>query len=186
MQDHLALRDSARSIWVYVVCTNNKRDMLFQNFRISVRGSIRRPPHVLTWVSALAKTREDPAVVIKAWNARSSRAGQLLWAKAVAVRQILSYMPKTTLRLALEHINKVGWEASVLTDDVLGSKNIYPGFSWRPSAKEWHARLKVTSESSDILFAYMINKHTSARQKVKPTRLSWEEAQLPTPHSTSS
>ncbi len=50
----------------------SKREELFVNFKLSARGSIRKPPHVMTWVDSLMKLRKagdaDAGGIIKAWN----------------------------------------------------------------------------------------------------------------------
>ena len=47
------LYDSVRKLHAYITNFVSKRDEIFENFRLSARGSIRKPPNCLTWVSAL-------------------------------------------------------------------------------------------------------------------------------------
>jgi hypothetical protein len=41
---------SCKSIYVFSLKFGSYQDQLFHNFKISVRGSIRKPPNAATWV----------------------------------------------------------------------------------------------------------------------------------------
>jgi hypothetical protein len=60
-QTHPKLYDSILRIEVHRVEFASKREELFANFKLSHRGSIRKPPNVLTWVFALGKLQRNQA-----------------------------------------------------------------------------------------------------------------------------
>ncbi len=175
------LFESSRKIWCYRMTYGSKRDELFANFALSARGSIRKPPHTLQWVAALKKLdAADEASansIIKAWNSQVARASHLAGAKAVGVRNVLGSMPEEVYELLLDHVSKCSWDGCALSDDVLQSKKIYPGFVFRATAKEWTARGKVTPETmrATALHITEIFRRTPKHLRRRPDRAHWEE-----------
>ena len=51
------LKESVQMIHVHCVKHLTLQDEVFHNFRLSIRGSLRRPPNVMTWVGTLSKLR---------------------------------------------------------------------------------------------------------------------------------
>ena len=64
---------------------------------------------------------------VKDHNAASSKAGQLVGAKAQAVKNILNALPQNVKQLIVTHTVEVGFEATPWQDDCLGSKKWLPG-----------------------------------------------------------
>ena len=115
--------------------------------------------------------------VIKAWNSTASRASQLVGAKAVGVRNIINLMPAHVRELVSDHINRLGWDNSALSDDVLQNKKLYPPYVYRATSKEWTARGKVTSESMHLVVQHLLNgfERTPVRMRRKIDNTIWEE-----------
>jgi hypothetical protein len=135
--------------WVQRLHLNTKREEMFFNFRISQRGSIRRPPSSLTWALSLRSLAEqygekDAAVVIKQWNTMSAKSGQLGGGKVASVRNLLEACPPAALNMIIQHVHRHGWDNCAFSDDSLGSKKIWPGWQFRcTTSKTWTNRLKV-------------------------------------------
>ena len=85
--------DSIRKLYAYRVVLLSKREVAFENFRLSGWGSIRRPPNYLTWVAALGKLQgtgdRDFTTIIKGWNGVCSSSMALTGRKALAVRNLM-------------------------------------------------------------------------------------------------
>ena len=168
---------SSRAIHCHHTRYDAIRDEVFANFAASVRGSIRKPPHTLQWATSLKKLGATDDVtaqaIIKAWNARSSRAGQLVGARSIGVRNILSLMPSSVQEMIVSHISECGWENSALSDDVLQSKKLYPPHAFRTTCQEWTGRGKVTATSMGAACAHFIS---SFLQKPKNARVKPDRA----------
>ena len=142
------LINAACNIYCYNVDPGpSRRDKLFYNFTLASRGSIRRAPHVLAWVEALTKLKEDPSVIVRKWNAMASTTQQLRGNKAMAVKTVIERMPSSVLSLLLQHVGSCGdYESSALSDGILSTKRIYPGFLFRSTiTKDWNLRGRVTA-----------------------------------------
>ena len=81
----------------------------------------------------------------------ASTAQQLRGSKAVAVKTVSERMPSSILSLLLQHVGSCGdYESSALSDDILSTKRIYPGFLFRSTiTKDWNLRGRVTEESME-------------------------------------
>lgn len=174
------LRNTVQKIHVQRVLLATNRDAMFQNFKLSVRGGIRRPPHCMTWVLALMKTSDDASSAIRMWNSMTSRNGQLQGGKAMAVKNVMDAMPRPAINLIESHISRLGWDNCSLTDEVLASKRIVPGYTFRVLAdKAWSNRTKVSEASCLSMLRWMFHKFESSPPgfRTKPTKATWEEAQ---------
>ncbi len=171
---------AACSIYCHHVDTGpSQLDKLFYNFSLASRGSIRQAPHVLSWVVALTKLKENPTDCIRKWNSVASKAQQLAGTKALAVRQVLEKMPTAVLSFLLDHLGACGdYEQSALSDDVLSSKRIFPGFVFRNVNKDWTQRGRVTAESAEITARWVVGTfmRTPQRIRTRVTKATWEEA----------
>ncbi len=179
---HSELYRSALRIHAHYVPYRTKRDALFANFQMSSRGSIRKPPHSLTWVAALRKLNvggdRDAGAIVRAWNATVSRASALTGAKSMSVRLVLEQMPDEAYAVLVAHVSACGWDACAVSDDALGSKKIYPGWTFRHTTKEWTQRGVVTPPSTVLMMNYMVRsfERTPTQVRKKPDRGQWEEA----------
>ena len=152
-------------IYVHCVQFATKRDELLENFKRSTRGSIRKPPNVMTWVLGLqqlrAKGDTDIATTVRHHNATSSKIGQLTGAKAQAVKNLLEQLPSTALTVLSDHVQSLGWESCAFSDDCLSSKKYLPGHQFRRGTGLWIARGKVTKESCELTLRHIIAVHES-------------------------
>jgi hypothetical protein len=156
-------------------------EALFENFRVSIRGSIRRAPSSITWASALLKMNtsgEDATNLITQWNAASSKSSWLTGAKASAVKQLL-HLPKDVLHTLQSHASMLGWDQCALSDEALSCKKLFPPFTFRVlQSKEWTNRGKVSVTSCTLMFRAMFSKFEGCPQRfrTKPAKAQWEEA----------
>ena len=155
-------------------------EAMFFNFKMSVRGSIRKPPNVITWVLCLQKLKVlDAGATIRAWNQSSSKGSLLMGSKAAAVKLVLDQMPKESLHAVQQHVGRMtSYESSAVSDDVLGNKRLYPGHHFKSASKGWENRGKVTETSFKVMVCFMIKSFeaTPATIRTKPNKAKWEEA----------
>ena len=155
------------------------------NFKISIKGSLRKAPSIMCWVSAVQNLmvygggKVDVPALIKKFNAQSSSAFQLIGAKAQAVRALLEDFPDAALEHLQSHVQAVGWQSCAFTDDALSSKKLLPGHTFRlvSGSKVWTALGKVTEESATLAIEHAVNKflNTCADARRKFTRNDLEQ-----------
>ena len=150
---HPSLYESIRNIEVVNLRFATKRDEIFGNFILSHRGEIRKPPSILTWVFSLKKLRDeysdsDAGAVIRQWNSKVTRAGQLQGGKAQGVKNVLELMPEEAWLVVLADESRHGRENSPYTDELMASKKIYPGSHFKAAhCKAWTSRMTITRQS---------------------------------------
>ncbi len=178
---HSALRLQCQHVHI-----GTHRERLFYNFKLSVRGSIRRAPHVFTWVQALqrmaAQQDGDAMHVIRAWNQQASKSTQLTGAKYCAVHNVLKLMPATCVEVACAHIGAYGWDQSCFSEHVLQSKRIFPPHTFRViSNRTWAGRGVVTEESMFLMLKWVITEFEGHPDKCKSrvSRARFEEVRWP-------
>ena len=71
-------------------------DRVFAIMKMSLRGSIRKAPNVVSWVIFLMKAKEkgsaDSSALVRRWNGTATRASHILGPKAQAVKNMLELM----------------------------------------------------------------------------------------------
>ncbi len=169
---HPTLYTTVKKIFCYCLTMPDRRAQMFLNFRLSNRGSIRKPPHVFSWVFSLEILMKengdaDATNVIKVWNTEASDNSQLVGSKATAVRLVLT-MPlpaKTEIRT---YVGLVGWDNCPWNEDALSSKKIYPsansaGVVVLKPKMGWPDRLRITSESMLLMVRHVHAIHTKQK-----------------------
>ena len=145
------LKASCQAIYVHHIKHVSLQDEVFYNFRVSLRGAIRRPPNLLTWVGTLSQLKqkgyEDSAAVISRFNSGVAKNFQLVGSKATAIGNLMTLFPADLLALLQNHVSKYGWDSCVLSDDNLSTKKILPNFVHKSPRKSWKkfAAMSVTS-----------------------------------------
>ena len=90
------------------------REQTFHNFKLSLRGSMRRPPSVMSWVVVLHIMQgagdNDIGAIIRHWNKDSPKSAQLTGVKAQSVKHLLENATGPTLDLLAQHVSTYGWE----------------------------------------------------------------------------
>ena len=126
-------------------------DQVVLNFTLSVKGSIRKQPSVISWVTMLDKVRrfgfDDFDSLIKRFNARVSTASQLAGRKAMIVKLLVESWPSAAWAMVRDHVSEVGWDKNVLAEEVLASKKLLPGHQFKAPNKLWASRSKVSEAS---------------------------------------
>ncbi|CAK9040562.1 unnamed protein product [Durusdinium trenchii] len=100
---HSKLHQSVQVILGKRVQLPSKKDELLGNFKLSVRGSIRKAPNVVP-ASQLFKIC---SWFVKDHNANSSKNGQLVGSKAQAVKNILHSLPSKVRQLIVDYTTEV-------------------------------------------------------------------------------
>ena len=95
------IKETCSTVYVYHVQHLTLQDEVFHNFRLSLKGSIRKPPNFLTWIQVLTKLKscgyEDSAAVIARFNLTVAKSMQLAGQKATAVGNLMNLMPPEVL-----------------------------------------------------------------------------------------
>ena len=150
------LWESLRCVHVKPIRVVNDREQALLNIKLSQRGSIRKGYNCITWVMTLRSLQQkgdsDAAVLVRQYNANSSKQFQLGGAKAMSVKCVFELMPMDVWNLLTKIVSQVGWQACPFTDDGLGLRRIYPGATTRCTSKPWAERLRVSAESMLLMF----------------------------------
>ena len=147
-QYHPTLWASVRRICAQLVVWDNLRSQIFHKNKIDARGNIRKAPIVISWTTSVDKLRDagdkDPSVIIKAWNAESSKQHQIQRAKAQALKHVIGLMPTNIFTtIELPAVSELGWVKCPWSDDTFSNKRIIPGARPRASDAGWKKRLTV-------------------------------------------
>ena len=182
------LWNSLRHIHAWNMVFPSLKDQIDSNFEMSCRGSIRKPPNVLSWVHVLSKMRQagehDTNSIIRTWNTRHALAGhKLTGGKATAVRNVIENYDERIICIVMGVVSKFGWENSPFSDDSLSSRKIFPGTHWRIAQnKKWTDRMTVTSESAVLMFEHVVWLHENGvgdvARRPKQTKSALEEHAL--------
>jgi hypothetical protein len=98
-QVHETLYQSVRAIYAHKLVFADKEAEIFENFKLSQRGEIRRAPNVITWVFTLMELGKkyqltDIGAVLRKWNNMASKSAQLLGGKSQSVKNIMELLPQ--------------------------------------------------------------------------------------------
>ena len=151
------LWQSFRDVYCHNLNFGTLKEQAFSNFKMSVRGSIRQAPNMMSWFVMLDRLRQkgdtDAGGIIRQWNKDASRSSQITGTKAQAVKNVLELASPSTINLLLQTTSAYGWENSPWTEEALSSKKLFPGQHFRTVASRvWTARQAVTQKSSELTF----------------------------------
>lgn len=163
--NHPTLWQSIREIHAYDMAFTSAKEEVFSSFRMSCRGSIRRPPNVLTWCITLQKLKTsgeaDVSNIMKQWNSQSTKNHALVGAKSTSVKNLLELADAKVLDAILECVSRHGWENSPFSEDSFGTRKMFPGQHWRIGGKAWTDRCVITPESCLSMVLHIIAVHGS-------------------------
>ncbi len=163
------LKESVQMIHVHCVKHLTLQDEVFHNFRLSIRGSLRRPPNVMTWVGTLSKLRnkgyQDCTSLIARFNQTVAISFQLIGGKSVAVGNLMNFFSQDLLDYIQAHVSQWGWEGCCLSDDVLSSKKILPTHVFKSPHKSWKRLVAMSEDSCMLLFRRIFSDHEKAPGK---------------------
>ena len=155
---------SLSDIHAHVLEPTALQNEVILNFMLSSRGSIRKPPNTLTWVSTLKNLRDQAGFsdfdgLAKEFNKGVGSKLQLVGQKAMTVRLIVNAYPEPVVDLLVDHVGETGWEKACVNEDILGSKKMIPGWANKSPTKAWTRRGTVTPESMLLGFQKAIKEH---------------------------
>ena len=121
IDDEIDLQQIAPNVWksfrclrFYNVEFSTLRDQTFNNFKLSCRGAIRKPPNVISWVVMLGRMTEagdrDVGAILRQWNRDNVKAANVVGAKAQAVKNVLEVASPETKNILVAHVSEFGWE----------------------------------------------------------------------------
>jgi hypothetical protein len=184
---HPVFYESLKKVHCHCFQYESKRGELFANFKLSHRGSIRKPPNVFTWVHSLEILMHehgdhDVNTILRVWNSETSSGNQIHGAKGAALRLILT-MPQESRTELTHYIGAVSWDKCPWTEEALASKKLYPGSGAKIAAgnKAWQDRLKVSPASLLLMVRHIHANHSnihanhSSCRSGKKTRTEVEE-----------
>ena len=163
-----------------------KRAQVINNFAISHRGEIRKPPSVLSWVHSLTLLRDeyadgDAGSIIRQNNLQGTNASQLVGGKAQSVKNLMDLMPPEALVEVMKAEALYGRDGSPYHEVMFATKKIYAGSHFRAAnCKKWTQRMVVTPMSVVCMFKRM-NSHwakTPPMMRRKFSKLDAEELAL--------
>ena len=176
------LAESIQSIHCFVVQAHSKVQEVLHNFKVSIRGELRRGPSIMTWVQTLQTLRgfgeSDSLAIIKRFNSDVPKENQLLNQKATAVKNLLDVFPEEALKLVRDHVQSCGWGACCFHDDGLSSKKVLPGWKFRPNVGgSWPEWSRVTTQSCILMTRHAISQFmkTDEDKRRKLTRQDLEK-----------
>lgn len=171
--------ETARTIYCFNQKLLTKKEEVFFNFKLSIRGAIRQAPNVIQWCFTLKNLNShgenDATALIKEWNTQSSKAGQLTGGKLYAVKQVLIGMPMVILLFLENHISLLGWGNCAYSDDSLSNKKVYPGHCFKSPKPGWTDRVLVTERSMLLHMMMTVSEHM---QKVPSARRKYTKKDL--------
>ncbi|CAK9020813.1 Uncharacterized protein SCF082_LOCUS15069 [Durusdinium trenchii] len=175
------IRSTVTAIFCHHVVHASVQDEVFQNFKLSLMGSIRKPPNLLTWILTLASLKqhgyEDSAAVIQRFNSTVGKSSQLLAAKATAVGNLMTHFPESLLCLMQAHVSKYGWEGCALSDDGLSTKKILPIHVHKAPTKGWKKYASMSVQATELVFRKLFHDFDSNPQgRRKADRASPEQS----------
>ena len=116
------LAQTACMIHVQVVHVVDMVALAFENAKLSIRGSIRKAPNVITWMGMLRKLTQSGAhnaqALIKQWNDQASKDHKLTGAKMTSLVQLLS-LSEVCMDALEQFIGMFGWESSPFSEHSL-------------------------------------------------------------------
>ena len=171
-------KESCEVIYVQHVVLPSLESEIFNNFLLSIRDSVCKPPNFMTWIHTLRslqkKGYEDSAAVIVRYNQLVPKSSHLVGSKAVALGNLMNLFPEDLIELLQSHVSKYGWDGCVLSDDALSSKRILPTYQHKAPHKSWNTLMAMSSEATTLLFKRLINefeKPNSCKKKVDRSRV---------------
>lgn len=181
-QVHPKLYDSICCIYGFMMGFQSKQDEVFANFKMSIRGSIRQKPNIITWVFAMVELAKrykltDSGAIVRAWNAMCSKGNALVGQKSQAVKNIMELLPEEGRNKVIRDVGEWSWENGPWSEDHFTSKKIFPGHVVRAASKAWNERRKVTKESCLLCLDHISHTHanTAVALRRKPTKAQVEE-----------
>lgn len=181
---HPKLYTSVLRIFMFHHPHSSKRSIVLHGMKDSVRGSIRRPPNIITITTNIHKLKAsgdcDYQGFLKMWNEISGKTYQITGAKAVALRLILEVMPEKGYVVIMAHVSRVGWTMALFSEDNISSKKIYPGHQHKGKSAKWIARKKVTKESFvlDVQRHITIYENLPVFMRTKVSKQAMEETSM--------
>ena len=155
-------RDTCTTVYCHHVVLSSLESEMVQNFMLSFRDSVSKPPNFLTWLHTLAKLKQcgydDSAAVIARFNQQVPQKCALMGSKSVALGNVLNLFPENLIHSLQKHASKYGWEGCCLSDDALSSKKILPGYSFKSLCphKSWKKCSVMTIEATTWCFARLV------------------------------
>ena len=123
---HPVLFFSIQELHCCSLAFSTQRDMLFSNFKMSGRGSIRKPPNLIDWVHSLKQLAvrggdRDTGNIIKTWNSQCTQNLQIVGRKSMSLKNLLESMPPEGLEVVTTTTSTWGWEDGPYTEDSLAT-----------------------------------------------------------------
>ena len=98
----------------------------------------------------------DVGLFRRTWNKQSAREHHIIGRKASALKNIFDLGPEIVDSI-IGHVNLLGWQDAVWSDDNLAGKKIYPKHQFPSKSKKWTPRVR-TSEESMLIMIKRVNK----------------------------
>ena len=176
---HPRLYQSILRIYVHHVPQATRQAEALENFRISCRGGLRKPPSVITFWGTMLNLSSlgdhDNAGFVRSWNAGVAKTHHMVGQKATTLKLFLEFCPKPAQEFMQTYVGEVGYSNSFMTDDNMATKKIFPSFQFKClRSKHWTKRLKTTDESMLLMLRRAASDHKASGRK--PDRSCMEDS----------
>jgi hypothetical protein len=159
MESHIDLKDvhsklhrTICKIYVHHQIMDSRMDEALKNMKISCKGSLRKPPNVISIAGMVRSLFEvgmrDFGAFVRKWNAMSGRQHQIIGQRAVSLRLLFETAPPFVVDLIFDHVLLLSWESCAWSEDNMSSQRLHPRYQFPATSKKWLPRLKVTEEAS--------------------------------------
>ncbi|CAE7298363.1 unnamed protein product [Symbiodinium sp. CCMP2592] len=176
-------------IRVHHIKTESRLNEALTNMKISCKGSIRKATNTVQCVFMLKSLMKvgvpEPMALVKQWNAMSARAFQISGKRMTTLKLLFDSAPKARQSLIvcavlddiLDHVQSLGWDTCVWSDDNLSTKKLYPKFQFPARSKAWQQRLRTSEDSMTLAVRRLQQSHVRLPeyQRKKPDCHSVEE-----------
>ena len=140
---HPVLWESVCVIYLHMFEPNSQLAAAMSNMKISSRGDVRRSNNIIEICVMIKEMGSvDVGLFQRTWNKQSAREHQIIGRKASALNNIFDLGPEIVDSI-LGHVNLLGWQDAVWSDDNLAGKKIYPRYQFPSKSKKW-------TQSADI------------------------------------
>ena len=121
------------------------------NMKMSSRGDVRRANNIIEICVMIKEMGSvDVGLFQRTWNKQSAREHQIIGRKASALKNIFDLGPEIVDSI-LGHVNLLGWQDAVWSDDNIAGKKIYPRYQFPSKSKNWSPRVRTLEESMLIM-----------------------------------
>ncbi|CAL1166300.1 unnamed protein product, partial [Cladocopium goreaui] len=148
---HPTLQQTLQKVRCVHVELTNRKEELFYNFKVAVKGNIRTAPSAVTWVNSLLELSKagdrDLQGTLNSWNTQAPKPDKVQGQKYLTVKNLLD-LPPECRNVMFAYINKNGWDSSPYSEDLLSSKKLLVNFNFKTTKADPTALAELSNAVS--------------------------------------